>query len=65
MALYDSESRNELDQQDQKDLWIRMHECTDSYEEGKLAMTNWLKNPAFMHVGDKTHKVLQFLQESA
>ena len=35
VALHDSESRNIEDQYEQKDLWIRMHECTDSYEDGK------------------------------
>ena len=29
-------------------------------------MLSWLRNPAFfIHIGEKTHKVLQFLQESA
>ena len=64
LALYDSESRNEEDQQDQKDLWIRMFERTKSYEEGVNAMTSWLHTEAFQHYGNKTHRVLQFLQES-
>ena len=64
LALYDSESRNEEDQQDQKDLWIRMFERTKSYEEGVNAMTSWLQTEAFQHYGNKTHRVLQFLQES-
>ena len=40
-----------------------MHECTDSYDE--MAMLGWLKKSAFTHIGDKTHKVMQFLQEAS
>ena len=64
LALYETESRNEEDQLEQKDLWIRMFECTQSYEEGLNAMHSWLQVEAFQHSGKKTHKVLQFLQES-
>ena len=27
-------------------------------------MLSWLKKPAFIHIGDKTHKVMQFLQDA-
>ena len=38
LALYDAQSLNEEDQQDQKDLWIRMFERTKSYDQGMKAM---------------------------
>ena len=63
LALYDTEPRNDEDQHDQKDLWIRMFECTKSYEEGLSAMHSWLQAEAFQHSGKKTHKFMQFLQE--
>ena len=63
LALYDPESRNDEDQQEQKDVWIRMHERTESYNEGVLAMSSWLQTEAFRHTGNKTHKLLQILEE--
>ena len=53
LALYDAQSRNEEDQQDQKDLWIRMFERTKSYEQGLDAMTSWLQIEALQHCGNK------------
>ena len=64
LALYDAQSLNEEDQQYQKDLWIRMFERTKSYDQGMKAMHSWLAIEAFQHCGNKTHKVMQFLQES-
>ena len=64
LALYDAQSLNEEDQQEQKDLWIRMFERTKSYDQGMKAMHSWLSTEAFQHCGNKTHKVMQFLQES-
>ena len=55
---------NEEDQQDQKDLWIRMFEMTKSYDQGMNEMFDWLRVEAFQHCGNKTHKVMQFLQEA-
>ena len=40
-----------------------MFEVTKSYLEGQIASLTFLKTPAFKHP-DKTHKILQFLQEA-
>ena len=64
LALYNPQSLNEEDQQDQKDLWIRMFERTKSYDQGMNEMFDWLRVEAFQHCGNKTHKVMQFLQEA-
>ena len=47
VALYDSESRNEQDQWDQKELWIKMHEATEMYNQ--TAFREGLKADAFIH----------------
>ena len=63
LARYNPQSLNEEDQQDQKDLWIRMFERTKTYDQGTEAMYKWLRADAFIHNRNKTHNVVQFLQE--
>ena len=63
VALYDSESRNEEDQWDQKELWIKMHEATELCDP--LAFREGLKADAFIHHDGVTHKCMTFLQEAS
>ena len=63
VALYDSEPRNEEDQWDQKELWIKMHEATELYDP--LAFREGLKADAFIHHDGVMHKCMTFLQEAS
>ena len=58
VALYDPESRNEQDQWDQKDLWIKMHEATEGCNH--TAFREGLKHHAFIHHNGLTHKCMTF-----
>ena len=59
----DSESRNEQDQWDQKEPWIKMHEATEMYNQ--TAFREGLKADAFIHHGGVTHKCMTCLQEAS
>ena len=63
VALYNSQSRNPQDQEEQKTLYIKMFEITKTCAEWHQTLVFYLKTPAFKHP-DKTHKILQFLQEA-
>ena len=63
LARYNPQSLNKEDQQDQKDLWIRMFERTKTYDQGMEAMYKWLRADAFIHDRNKTHKIMQFYKK--
>ena len=63
VALYDPESRNEQDQWDQKELWIKMHEATGMYSQ--TAFREGLKAEAFKHHDGVTHKCMTCLQDAS
>ena len=57
--MYDPQSRNEEDQRDQKELWIKLHEKTHIYRQS--AFREGLKAEAFIHHDGVTqvHDILQ------
>ena len=63
VALYDPESRNEEDQWDQKELWIKMHESAQFYSQS--AFREGLNAEAFIHHDGVTHKCMTFLQSAS
>ena len=61
--MYDPQSRNEEDQCDQKELWIKLHEKTKFYSQS--AFRDGLKAEAFIHHDGVTHKCMTFLQNAS
>ena len=64
LALYNAQSLNDQDQEEQKTLYVRMFKSVKSYQDGLQAMYSWLEVDAFKHQDSRTHKVLQILQEA-
>ena len=61
VARYNTHSKNVLDMQDQKQLWIKMHEATIGYDQLGFR-TKGLSHPAFQHHEKKTAKCMTYLR---
>ena len=61
--MYDPQSRNEEDQRDQKELWIKLHEMTHFYCQTRFR--EGLRAEAFIHHDGVTHKCMTFLQNAS
>jgi len=64
IAAYDPTSRNKKDMEEQKWLYIELHECTKGYDKLGLTPGRFLdQHPAWKHP-DKIHNMLKFLRQA-